>query len=150
MVWKREGNKNISFPQIVQRCSKSMGGVELTDMLLSSYRILCKKKRWQQKIFWYVIDLTKIIAWIPYCHHFRANAKPPKYQKSLLQFSLELSESLILSIKVNSSSSRGRPSKRRGLEVPTKDKKPNVRFDKEAHQPSPTTNKNLCRLCSMK
>ena len=41
--------KNIPCPQIVQQYSKTMGGVNLTDMLLSLYRIPCKAKHWYQR-----------------------------------------------------------------------------------------------------
>ena len=41
----KEVSKNISCPQIVQQYNRSMGGVDLVDMLLSLYRILCKTKR---------------------------------------------------------------------------------------------------------
>ena len=63
--------------------------------------------------------MTMINAWIKYRRHFRQNGKPYKDQKSLLQFSLELSDALILANKVNPSSSRGQPPLRRSLEVPT-------------------------------
>ena len=95
--------KNIPCPQIVQQYSKTMGGVNLTDMLLSLYRIPCKAKHWYQKIFWHLIDMAKTNAWTLYSRHFRQNGKPHKDQKFLLQFSLELSDALILANKVNES-----------------------------------------------
>ena len=114
-----------------------MGGVNLADMLLSLYRIPCKTKRWYQKIFWHLIDMAKINAWILYRRHFRQNGKSHKDQKSLLQFS---PDALIIANKVNPYSSRGRPPKRRCLEVPTTGKNPtqalpvtDVCFDLVAH-----------------
>ena len=104
----KEVIKNIMFPQIVQQCNRCMGGVNLADMLLSLYRIRCKAKCWHQMIFWHLIDMAKISAWILYCRHFRQNGKLLKDQKSLLQFSIELSDTLILTNKVNPSSSRER------------------------------------------
>ena len=84
--------------------------------------------------------MAKISAWILYRSHFLQNGKSYKDQKSLLQFSLELSDALILVNKVNPSSSRGRPPKQRSLEVPTTGKKPiqvlpvtEVCFDQVAH-----------------
>ena len=84
--------------------------------------------------------MAKINAWILYRRHFRKNGKLHKDQKSLLQFSLELSDALILANKVNPSSSKGRPPKRRSLEAPTTGKKPtqalpatDVCFDQIAH-----------------
>ena len=53
--------------------------------------------------------ITKINAWVLYRRHFRQNGKPHKNHKSLLQFSLELSDALILASKVNLSSSSGQP-----------------------------------------
>lgn len=80
----------------------------------------------------------------------------PRTIKNLLQFSLEISDALILANKINPLSSRGRPPKRKSLEAPTTGKKPtqalpvtDVRYDQVAHWPSPTNNKNRCRLCSM-
>ena len=126
-----------------------MAGVDLVDMLLSLYRIPCRTKRWHKKIFWHLIGMAKINAWILYLRHFRQNERPGKDQKSLHQFTLELSDALILANKVNPSSSRGRPLKRRSLEAPTTGKKPaqtlsvtDVGFDQIEHWPSPSTNKN--------
>ena len=48
---KEKIRKDIPCPQIVKEYNKSMGGVDLADMLLSLYRIPCKTKRWYQKIF---------------------------------------------------------------------------------------------------
>ena len=105
---------------------------------------------------WHLIDMAKINAWILYRRHFCQNGKAPKDQKSFLQFSLELSYGIILATKVNPSSSRGWPPKRRSLEAPTTDKKPtkalpvtDICFDQVSHWLSPTTNKNWCRLSSM-
>ena len=42
---KKKVRKNIQCRQIVQQYNKSMGGVNLADMLLSLYRQLCKTKR---------------------------------------------------------------------------------------------------------
>ena len=51
--------------------------------------------------------MAKISAWILYLRHFHQNRKPHKAYKCLLQFSLGLSDALILANKVNSSRSRG-------------------------------------------
>ena len=96
----------------------------------------------------------KINAWILYRRHFRQNGNLHKDQKFLLQLSLALLDALIISEKVNPSSSRGPPSKRRSLKEPSTGKKPtraylvtDVCFHQFAHCPSPTINKYKCRLC---
>ena len=102
---KEKVRKNIPCPPIVQQNNKSMVGVCLADTLLSLYRITCKTKRCYQKMFWHLIDMAKVNAWILYRRHFCQNGKPHKDQKCLLQYSLELSDVLILANKVNPSSS---------------------------------------------
>ena len=47
---KEKVRKNIPCPQIVQQYNKSMGGVNLTDILLSLYQTPGQTKRWYQKI----------------------------------------------------------------------------------------------------
>ena len=73
---KEKERKNIPCPQVVQQYNKSMGGVDLVDMLLLLYKIPIKTKRWYQKIFWHLIDVAKINAWILYLHYFFQNGKP--------------------------------------------------------------------------
>ena len=67
--------------------------------------------------------MAKINTWILYRRHFRQNGKLHKDQKSLLQFSLELWDALNLANKINLSTSRGQPSRRRSLKAPTTGKK---------------------------
>ena len=124
MVWKGEGEKNIPCLQIVQQYNKRMIGVGLADMLLSLHQIPWKTKRWYQKIFWHLTDMTKINVWTLYRRHICQNGKSHNNNKSLLQFSLELLDALILANKVNPSGSRRRFPKRRSLEAPTTGKIP--------------------------
>ena len=143
---KEKVRKNILYPQIVQQYNRSMGGVDLVVMLLLLYRITCNVKCWNQKIFWHLIDMVKISDWILHRRHFRQNGKPHKNQKCLVQFSLELSGALILTNKVNPSSSRGRHPIRRSLKAHITGKSPtqalsvtDVRFDQVA--------RTLAKLC---
>ena len=47
-----------------------MGGVDLADMLISLYRVKVKTKRWHIKVFWHLIDISKVNAWNLYRRHF--------------------------------------------------------------------------------
>ena len=133
MVWKRERERKHSMSSNCSSIQKSMGGGDLVDMLLSLCQKPGKTKRWYQKVFQQekvlidiakvFIDMAKINTWILYCRHFRQNGKLHKDQKSLLQFSLELSDALNLANKINLSRSRGQPSRRRSLKAPTTGKK---------------------------
>ena len=79
---KKEMRKGIPCPQIVQQYNKIMRNVDLMDILLSLYRIPFKTMRWYQKIFWHLIDMTKINAWVLHYCHFCEDGKPYKGQKN--------------------------------------------------------------------
>ena len=84
--WEKEKvKKNIPCPHIVRQYNKSMGGVDLADMLLSLYQTPCKAKLWYLKILWHLIDVAKISAWILYRHHLHQNGKPHEGQKAPIQ-----------------------------------------------------------------
>ena len=57
---KEKVRNNIPCPQIVQQYNKSMGGVNLADMLLSLNQTPGKTKHWYQRIFWYLIDMAML------------------------------------------------------------------------------------------
>ena len=100
-----------------------MGGVDLADMLIALYRIPCKTKKWYQKIFWHLIDIAKVNAWLLYRRHSSQKGKPKNEIQDLLSSSLDVSNGLIHANKVTPS--RGRPSKRSSLmPMITKGRKP--------------------------
>ena len=124
--WCKKEKKDIPCPQIVKQYNKSMGAVDLADMLIALYRIPCKTKRWYQKIFWHLVDIATVNAWLLYRRHYQQYEDTTKNQKSLLAFSSEIAEALIHSNNVTPCSSRGRPPKRLSTEPVTRDKKPTV------------------------
>ena len=153
---KEKVRKQIPCPQIVKQYNKSMGGVDLADMLLALYRIPCKTKRWYKKVFWHLVDIAKVNAWILYCRHFKQYNYPQNKKKSLLIFSTDIAHALIFANKVAPNSSRGRPVKRKSIDLVSRGQKPaqplpipDVRYDNVAHWPIPSSNKNRCRLCGM-
>ena len=91
----------------------SMGGVDLVDMLMVLYRISVKTKRCYIKIFWHLVDIAKVNGWILYKRHRVQLSIPHKEEKTLLDFSCELAESLIKASKTVASGSRSRPTKRK-------------------------------------
>ena len=109
-------------------------------MLIALYRIPCKTKRWYQKIFWHLVGIAKVNAWLLYRRQYQKHEDTTKNQKSLLDFSSEIMEALIHSNKLTPCSSRGRPPKRRSAEPVTRGKKPtvplpihDVRYDQVDH-----------------
>ena len=166
ILWKGEGEKKHSISsncstihQKPGRCRPG-GHVPIFVLSIMQDKALVPKdilgSHWYVKDIlashWYGKDQWSIL----YRWYFCQNGKPHKNQKSLLQFTFELSDALILANKMNPSSSRGWLPKRKSLEAPATAKKPtqtfsvtDVCFGQVAHWPSPTTNKNQFRLCSM-
>lgn len=156
---------NIQCPQVILRYNKGMGGVDLADMLISLYRIKMKTRRWYIKIFWHLVDIAKVNAWLHYRRHCEQLEIPKKRELSLLDFVLEIAESLTTTNKVvpmeMTSGKQGRPSKRRSAEEashssavkvgrkPTTPLPPNdTRYDQLGHWPNPTKgNRSRCRFC---
>ena len=153
---KEKKRKDIPYPQIVKQYNKNMGGVDLADMLIALYRIPCKSNRWYQKLFWNLVDIAKVNAWLLYRRHYQQYEDATENQRSLLVFSSEIAEARIHSNKVTPCSSCGRPPKRRSTEPVTRGGKPtvllpmhDVRYDQVGHWPEIQENKNRCCLCDM-
>lgn len=154
--WDKSENKHkdIQCPSIVLSYNKSMGGVDLVDMLISLYRIKVKTKRWYIKVLWHLIDICKVNAWNLYRRHFAQLNLPKQKMLSLCQFSTQLGQALMYSNKFFAGSQRGRPSKRASsasikpskratVATPCQD----VRYDNIAHWPEPVDQKQRCRNC---
>jgi len=151
----------VNCPQIVMAYNKSMGGVDLADMLISIYRIPIKTQRWYIKVLWHLVDIAKVNGWLLYRRHCDQNAIPKKSRMTLLKFTTILAESLMnTNVPAKTTPNRGRPSKR-----PMQDKTPeqgnkkggraavvptpcsDVRYDGIGHLPNAVKEKKRCRLC---
>ena len=82
--WGQSASKCINFqcPEVVRESNKSMGGVDLSDMLISLYRTQVKTKRWYIKILFHSVNIAKANAWLLYKRHYM-QLKTPKRKKSL-------------------------------------------------------------------
>ena len=85
----------VNCPQIIKSYNRGMGGVDLADLLISHYRIIVKTNRWYIQLFWDCIDICKVSARILYDRHCSEKGIPSRKRISLLQFSLEVADSLI-------------------------------------------------------
>ncbi|XP_065662880.1 piggyBac transposable element-derived protein 3-like [Hydra vulgaris] len=69
--WDRKDKKYIEIdcPSTVQEYNKSMGGVDLADMLISLFRTTIKTRRWYLKVFFHCLDIAKVNGWLVYRRH---------------------------------------------------------------------------------
>ena len=135
----------VDRPCVVREYNKSMGGVDLSDMLLELYRTDIRSKKWYMRIVYYFLDLAVNNAWLL---HRRECEDLGKQHMSLMYFKMDICRSLIVSGVVNSPRA-GRPS----VSAPTKRKtktteagmpSESVRYDTAGHLPD-TVEKGRCR-----
>ncbi len=158
---KKERAK-VPCPQLIAQYNKGMGGVDLADMLIAAYRIPMKTRRWYIKIFWHLIDMAKVNAWLLYRRHCDQLKIPKKPRLHLLDFILEISEALICAnkaVSAETSAKPGRPLKRKSNEVQERvskvGRKPTTplpcndsRYDQFGHWPKPSKDsRSRCRYC---
>lgn len=86
---KRKERVCVSRPYAIELYNKHMGGMDLTDFLVSCYRHNLKQKRWYMRIFFHFINLTITNSWI--------SSKWTNQESSmdLLEFRSKLAHSLI-------------------------------------------------------
>ncbi|XP_065055887.1 piggyBac transposable element-derived protein 2-like isoform X2 [Rhopilema esculentum] len=155
--WSKESKarKDIPCPYIVIMYNKSMGGVDLADMLIALYRIEVKTKRWYIKVFWHLVDICKVNGWLLYRRHSRQLGLPAAKQKPFLQFCTEIATALINIKKAPQSSRLGRPTKHPSTEANSHGGKRaaqptpinDIRYDQTGHWPLPSADKKRCRVC---
>eukprot|EP00794_Sanderia_malayensis_P002774 gene2774-3210_t len=145
----------VECPNVIKRYNKSMGGVDLADMLIALYRTRMKTKRWSSLIF-HSVDIAN--AWLLYCRYANQLKIPKAKQLSLLGFISEISQSLIKAEKASPAPrSAERPSKRSMIcEEETTPKRGHVpkvalpdidsRFDHYVHWPEHKEKKHVQTL----
>lgn len=145
--------KVIPCPKSVDVYNSNMGGVDLLDSMLGYYRISTKSKKYYMKIFYHMIDLCVVNAWILYRRVY------PDTYIPLLDFKLLISEVLCEVLKP-SPRRRGRPlltesttealyntkRKKNGpcMELPSED----IRLDGMDHFPIYEKNRVRCKYPS--
>ncbi|XP_054083828.1 piggyBac transposable element-derived protein 1-like isoform X1 [Zeugodacus cucurbitae] len=129
--WDRKLKQNVEVdcPAIVKEYNQHMGGVDLVDGLIGRYHIKMKTRKWTNKLFYHMLDVSMVNA---YCLYNRLNKDVLKCK--LPDFRSEVAETLCL-IGSTKPVKRGRPS---SLTPPPKAKKTyhlseNIRYDQIGH-----------------
>lgn len=82
----------VACPQIVKDYNKNMGGVDLLDSSMSRHKITLKSRKWTNRIFYHLLDMTCINAWILYNRINQPQAGIKNLR--LIDFKLEVADSL--------------------------------------------------------
>ena len=81
---------NIPCPALIREYNANMGGVDKCDMLLALYRNTMKGTKWYKRIFFHLMDLCVVNAWLLY------KASRPECKLQLIHFKLDVAKGLIL------------------------------------------------------
>ena len=87
----------VKCPDIVSQYNRHMGGVDLLDQLKCYYCYDRKSKRWWLRLFFHLLDLCVVNAFILYKHCYNINFHPPLvyHPKTQLVFRTELIDQLV-------------------------------------------------------
>ncbi|XP_055924599.1 piggyBac transposable element-derived protein 2-like [Argiope bruennichi] len=151
---KQKCHVKVNCPYVIKTYNKHMGGVDLLDSLIGRYKIIMRSKKWYFRLFYHLLDLTIINAWLLYkrVHKQKRNSEKPM---KLVTFRLQLAETLCLHGQVKSLK-RGRPSSaeetvgKQSKKACRKEPPKDIRFDRIDHWPEHSTNKQRCKMLNCK
>ena len=91
--WSQKGNDYtmVTSPNIAQEYNACMEGIDLMDMLLSTYRIRQQTIKNYMHIFYYILGVN---AWLLYQRHIDQQIVLRKRQQTFLDFHVEIADYL--------------------------------------------------------
>ena len=85
---KGKGKVSVDQPKVISEYNKGMGGVDLLDMLLGSYRPNLRSKKWWWPLFANALNIAVVAA-------FKIHQKVCVDQLSHLDFRIEVAEVMV-------------------------------------------------------
>lgn len=147
---KERKNIEMSCPLIIKEYNKHMGGVNLLDSLIGKYKIKMRSKKWYTRLWYYLIDVAVVNAWLLYRRVETSKGKKPTI--TLFDFRSEVAFSLT---KPNvPTPKRGRPPLMVETQIATKRNRPhtskllsiNIRKDSFDHWPDYKETRQRCKM----
>lgn len=141
---KSKVNIEVKCPSIIHVYNKFMGGVDLIDSLLALYRIRIRSKKYYMRIFFHLLDMCIVIAWLLYRRASDDCGIKSNKQMSLFDFKMDVAESLCWAGKQQK---RGRSSTTPISKRSKRNGAPNVdcRYDKIDHWPNYVPKTGRCK-----
>lgn len=126
---KTKQRKEIDCPFIITEYNQHMGGVDIMDGLIGRYHIRMKTRKWTNRLFFHLLDMAMVNAYILYHRLQRERTQLPNFRTAV-------AESLCLAGVAQGKRSVGRPvlqspilPKPKRAYIPTDD----VRYDNIGH-----------------
>ena len=126
-----QGTNEVTQPNIIRLYNKGIGGVDLMDRLLGSYRPMIRAKIWWRPLMTNLLYISIVAAWKFYCVLHQKDAKITHFE-----FRRNISLVLTKSSKIRNQSQGGRHA-----DLPSE-----VRYDGQDHNQVPCA-QDRCVVC---
>lgn len=95
--WSKDDKAYIDVPRpsIIKEYNDKMGGVDLSDRMISYYRINARTKKWTVRTVLHMTDMSLVNAWIQEREDLLEKGTPTKHLREFLDFRLAISEYLL-------------------------------------------------------
>nr|CAH7720120.1 unnamed protein product [Callosobruchus chinensis] len=150
---KTKSRIDVPYPSVILLYNQFMGGVDLMDALIALYRTLIRSRKWYLKIYFHLMDLCVVNAWLLYRRDCESCGMKKNKIMNLLTFKCNLAFTLCSSTQIDSRK-RGRPSQssvEQGLESKKKKGKvammppQDIRKDQIGHWPNYAEKRGRCK-----
>jgi len=71
----RNEEQQVPCPKVVQVCNQHMAGVDLLESLIGAHRTKIRSQKWYHRVFFHLVDLSVVNAWLLYRRSFPSNCK---------------------------------------------------------------------------
>ena len=149
--WDKKQKKelDVPMPAVIRDYNQHMGGVDLLDSFLAKYRFRIKSRRWYIYLFWHMLSVGLVNAWLMHRRDHKLLNLPKNELLPQRKFQSYVASALVL---VNASKKRSLPassplplSKRQITNLPCI----GIRKDKVSHWPTKAEKRGRCRLCEV-
>ncbi|XP_039503054.1 piggyBac transposable element-derived protein 3-like [Pimephales promelas] len=89
--WYKKGKKYVTVkrPSIVREYNSKMGGVDMSDRMMSYYRMSVRTKKWTVRMLMHFTDLALVNSWLLYRRDNQGNGTP---RKSIMKFRMVVAQ----------------------------------------------------------